>query len=92
MSANTDLQGVLVSQPEQNFLYRAIMQIEGMTCSSCVKTTEKALAAIDSIVTDSISVSSLTGRGVADFAIDDRVQLGKTIEKSISNIGYDLYP
>ncbi|KAK9760548.1 hypothetical protein K7432_015315 [Basidiobolus ranarum] len=90
MSANTDLQDVLVSRPEQNFLYRAIMQIEGMTCSSCVKTTEKALAAIDSIVTDSISVSSLTGRGVADFAIDDRVQLSKTIEKSISNIGYEL--
>ncbi|ORX78321.1 heavy metal translocatin [Basidiobolus meristosporus CBS 931.73] len=66
------------------------MQIEGMTCSSCVKSAEKALAAIDSILIDSISVSSLTGRGVANFTLDDRERLGKAIEKSISNIGYDL--
>ncbi|KAK9679021.1 hypothetical protein K7432_016453 [Basidiobolus ranarum] len=88
-----DLQWETIGQKPvktQVYLSRATMQIEGMTCSSCVKTTEKALSAIDSIVEGTISVSSLTGRGVATFAREDQEQLGEVIKESISNIGYDL--
>ncbi|ORX89354.1 heavy metal translocatin, partial [Basidiobolus meristosporus CBS 931.73] len=89
-----DLQWEVINKkkPTKNMvtMSRATMQIEGMTCSSCVKTTEKALSAIESIVEGTISVSALTGRGVAVFASEDQEALGKTINEAVSNIGYDL--
>ncbi|KAI8084938.1 E1-E2 ATPase-domain-containing protein [Halteromyces radiatus] len=65
---------------------RVTMNVSGMTCSSCVRTLEKALAKLPSVDVNSIKVNLLVGS--ATFNIRGDVINDKDISEAVEHLGY----
>lgn len=66
----------------------ASIQLETLTCPSCMLKIEGALKKLDGVDKDSISVSFNTSKAKLDF--DEEKVTIEDIESSISKVGYDV--
>jgi copper chaperone CopZ len=67
---------------------KATLQLETLTCPSCMAKIEGALKSLEGINKDTLSVSFNTSKVKVDF--DDTVVAIDTIEKKIGNLGYEV--
>ncbi|GAB1432171.1 hypothetical protein MASR2M29_24110 [Spirochaetota bacterium] len=66
----------------------ASIQLETLTCPTCIKKIEAALKSLDGIKPESTSVSFNTSK--AKFEFDETKLSIEDIEKSITKIGYEV--
>lgn len=66
----------------------ATIQLETLTCPSCMLKIEGALKAIDGIVQDTINVSFNSSKAKFDFD-EDKASIDE-IEAAITKVGYDV--
>ena len=67
---------------------KATLQLETLTCPSCMAKIEGALKSLEGINKDTLSVSFNTSKVKVDF--DDTVVAIDTIEKKIGNLDYEV--
>lgn len=67
---------------------KATIQLEALTCPSCVQKIEGAVKSLDGIDKDSIQVMFNSSRVKVDFN-EDLISIGD-IEKEIDRVGYDV--
>ena len=66
----------------------ATIQLETLTCPSCMQKIEAALKGLDGIVQDTAKVSFNSSKVKLDFD-EDKVSI-EEIESAISKLGYDV--
>lgn len=66
----------------------ATIQLETLTCPSCMQKIEGALKGVDGIDKDSVTVSFNSSRTRLDF--DEEVVSIEEIESAINRVGYDV--
>lgn len=66
----------------------ATIQLETLTCPSCMQKIEAALKGLDGIVQDTAKVSFNSSKVKLDFD-EDKVSI-EEIESAISKLGYDI--
>ncbi|NLW42546.1 MAG: heavy-metal-associated domain-containing protein [Tissierellia bacterium] len=66
----------------------ATIQLETLTCPSCMQKIEGALKGVDGVEQDTISVSFNTSRAKFDFD-DEKVSI-EELENAITKVGYDV--
>lgn len=66
----------------------AIIQLETLTCPSCMQKIENSLRSLEGIVKDSIKVSFASSKVSLDFDPEKTNVL--EIEKAISRLGYQV--
>lgn len=66
----------------------ASIQLETLTCPTCIKKIEAALKSLDGITPESISVSFNTSK--AKFEFDETKLSLEDIKKAIIKIGYEV--
>lgn len=71
---------------QENKTKKAIINIEGMTCSACVQTIEKALKSLNGV--ESANVNLTTKKASVEFN-PEKVNLAE-MEKRISDVGYKV--
>lgn len=67
---------------------KATLQLETLTCPSCMAKIEGALKTLDGINRDTLSVSFNTSKVKVDF--DDSKLAIEAIQKKISDLGYEV--
>lgn len=67
---------------------KATLQLETLTCPSCMAKIEGALKSLEGINKDTLSVSFNTSKVKVDF--DDTVVAIDAIEKKIGDLGYEV--
>lgn len=67
---------------------KATLQLETLTCPSCMAKIEGALKTLDGIDKDSLRVSFNTSKAKMDFD-DSKVSI-EAIQKKISDLGYEV--
>lgn len=67
---------------------KATLQLETLTCPSCMAKIEGALKTLDGINRDTLSVSFNTSKVKVDF--DDSKLAIEAIQKIISDLGYEV--
>ncbi|NLE69939.1 MAG: heavy-metal-associated domain-containing protein [Clostridiales bacterium] len=67
---------------------KATLQLETLTCPSCMAKIEGALKSLDGIDKDTLNVSFNTSRVKVDF--DDSKLAIEAIQKKISDLGYEV--
>lgn len=63
-----------------------VLQIEGMTCASCVRRVEKALGAVPGVLEASVNLA--TEQATVRYTGDDVAQLESAIRKAGYDVGY----
>lgn len=66
----------------------ANIQLETLTCPSCMQKIEAALKTVNGVEKNSISVSFNTSKAKLDF--DDSITSIEEIENAITKVGYDV--
>lgn len=66
----------------------ATIQLETLTCPSCMQKIEGAVKGLDGISADSVQVSFNSSRVRLDFD-EDKISI-TDIEKAITNVGYEV--
>ena len=66
----------------------ATLQLETLTCPSCLQKIEGALKALNGVDSDNAKVSFNSSKVKVDF--DESVVSIEDIESSISNLGYEV--
>ena len=66
----------------------ATIQLETLTCPSCVLKIEGALKSLEGVDKDSIKV--LFNSSKAKFSFDDEKLSVQKVEKAITDLGYDV--
>jgi len=66
----------------------ATIQLETLTCPSCMQKVEGALKSLDGVEADSISVSFNSSKAKLNF--DDTQVSIKEIEEAITKVGYEV--
>lgn len=66
----------------------ANIQLETLTCPSCMQKIEAAIKALAGVDKDSVSVSFNTSK--AKFNFDDAAVTIEDIEKAITRVGYEV--
>lgn len=66
----------------------AIIQLETLTCPSCMQKIEGALKGVDGVQQDTISVSFNTSKAKFDFD-EEKVSI-EELENAITKVGYDV--
>ncbi len=66
----------------------ATIQLETLTCPSCMLKIEAAIKSLDGIEKETINVSFNTSRAKLDFD-EDRVSI-EDIENAITKVGYEV--
>ena len=66
----------------------ATIQLETLTCPSCMQKIEGALKGVEGVEQDTISVSFNTSRAKFDFD-DEKVSI-EELENAITKVGYDV--
>lgn len=69
-------------------MMKATLQLESLTCPSCMQKIEKAVKALDGVDKDSVSVMFNSSKVKLDF--DNEVVSIEKIEKAITSLGYDV--
>lgn len=67
---------------------KATIQLETLTCPSCLTKIENAMKGLDGVTTDSIRVMFNASKVKVDF--DDAKLSLADIEKSITSLGYEV--
>ena len=67
---------------------KATIQLETLTCPSCMAKIESALKSLDGIKQDTLSVSFNTSKVKVDF--DDSKVAIEDIQKKIGDLGYEV--
>ena len=67
---------------------KATLQLETLTCPSCVLKIEKAVKSLDGVMADSLSVLFNASKVRVDF--DEGKLSLEDIEKSITTMGYEV--
>ena len=67
---------------------KATLQLETLTCPSCMAKIEGALKGLDGINKDTLNVSFNTSKVKVDF--DDSKVAIETIQKKIGDLGYEV--
>lgn len=67
---------------------KATLQLETLTCPSCMAKIEGALKTLDGIDKNTLSVSFNTSRVKVDY--DDSRLAIETIQKKITDLGYEV--
>ena len=67
---------------------KATLQLETLTCPSCMAKIEGALKSLDGINKDTLNVSFNTSKVKVDF--DDSKVAIETIQKKIGDLGYEV--
>lgn len=67
---------------------KATLQLETLTCPSCMAKIEGALKTLDGINKDTLSVSFNTSRVKVDY--DDSRLAIEAIQKKITDLGYEV--
>jgi len=67
---------------------RATIQLETLTCPSCMTKIEAALKGLDGVNKDTLNVSFSSSRARVEF--DERKLAIETITKRISDLGYEV--
>lgn len=67
---------------------KATLQLETLTCPSCMAKIEGALKSLDGIDKNTLSVSFNTSRVKVDY--DDSRLAIETIQKKITDLGYEV--
>ncbi|NLD34372.1 MAG: heavy-metal-associated domain-containing protein [Clostridiales bacterium] len=67
---------------------KATIQLETLTCPSCMAKIEGALKSLDGIKQDTLSVSFNTSKVKVDF--DDSKVAIEDIQKKIGDLGYEV--
>ena len=67
---------------------KATLQLETLTCPSCMAKIEGALKSLDGIDKDTLNVSFNTSRVKVDF--DDSKLAIEAIQKIITDLGYEV--
>ncbi|NLW42510.1 MAG: heavy-metal-associated domain-containing protein [Tissierellia bacterium] len=66
----------------------ATIQLETLTCPSCMQKIEGALKGVDGVQQDTISVSFNTSKAKFDFD-EEKVSI-EELENAITKVGYDV--
>ncbi len=67
---------------------KATLQLETLTCPSCLAKIEGALKGLDGINKDTLNISFNTSKVKVDF--DDSKLAIETIQKKIGDLGYEV--
>ena len=67
---------------------KATLQLETLTCPSCIQKIEGGVKALDGVDKDSLSVSFNTSKVKVNF--DDEKVSVKDIENAIDKLGYEV--
>lgn len=73
---------------ERDIMQKATIQLETLTCPSCMLKIEAAVKALEGIEKDSINVSFNTSKVKLNF--DDEKLSIADIEKAIDKVGYEV--
>ena len=66
----------------------ATLQLETLTCPSCMQKIEGAIKALDGVAQDTIKVMFNSSKVKLEFD-EDKISL-QDIEKAITNVGYEV--
>ncbi|NLV92251.1 MAG: heavy-metal-associated domain-containing protein [Firmicutes bacterium] len=66
----------------------ATLQLETLTCPSCMQKIEGAIEALDGVAQDTIKVMFNSSKVKLEFD-EDKISL-QDIEKAITNVGYEV--
>ena len=69
-------------------MQKATIQLESLTCPSCIQKIEGAVKSLDGVDKDSINVSFNSSKVKLNF--DDEKLSVKDIENAISKMGYEV--
>jgi len=69
-------------------MQKATIQLDTLTCPSCVRKIESAIKSLEGIEKESISVSFNTSKAKFDFD-ETKLSVGD-VEKAITALGYDV--
>ncbi|HZK33989.1 MAG TPA: heavy-metal-associated domain-containing protein [Bacillota bacterium] len=67
---------------------KANIQLETLSCPSCIQKIENAVKSLDGVVPDSVKVMFNSSKVKLDF--DEGKVTDKDIEKAITKMGYDV--
>lgn len=67
---------------------KANIQLETLSCPSCIQKIENAVKSLDGVVTDSVKVMFNSSKVKLDF--DEEKVTDKDIKNAITKMGYDV--
>lgn len=69
-------------------MQKATIQLDTLTCPSCVRKIDSAIKTLDGVVKESVNVSFNTSKAKFDFD-EAKLSVGD-VEKAITALGYDV--
>jgi len=69
-------------------MQKAIIQLDTLTCPSCVRKIDSAVKSLTGVEKESVNVSFNTGKVKFDFD-EGKISIGD-VEKAITALGYDV--
>ena len=73
---------------EEIYMKQATLQLETLTCPSCLQKIEKAVTRLDGVDSDSLKV--LFNSSKVKFDFDEEVIQIEAVEKAIDQLGYEV--